>query len=60
MCFVMTETQVEGAMIPEAVPVEGAVPEADVLEGATTGPDGPMAPPRSRRKCITIHSRILA
>jgi hypothetical protein len=44
MCFVMTETQVEGTTIPEVVPVEGVVPEADVLEGATTEPEGPMAP----------------
>jgi hypothetical protein len=44
MCFVMTEPQVEGTTIPEAVPVEGVMPEADVLEGATTGPKGPMAP----------------
>jgi hypothetical protein len=43
MCFVMTETQIEWATIPAAVPVEGAVPEADVLEGATTGPEGLMA-----------------
>jgi hypothetical protein len=40
----MTETQVEGTTIPEAVPVEGVVPEADVLEGATTEPEGSMAP----------------
>jgi hypothetical protein len=40
----MTEAQVEGTTIPEVVPVEGAVSEADVLEGATTGPEGPMAP----------------
>jgi hypothetical protein len=44
MCFVMTESQVEGTTIPEAVPVEGAAPEADVLEGAATGPEGLMAP----------------
>jgi hypothetical protein len=40
----MTETQVEGITIREAVPVEGAVPEADVLEGALTEPEDPMAP----------------
>jgi hypothetical protein len=40
----MTETQVEGTTIPEAVPVEGAAPEANVLQGATNGPEGPMAP----------------
>jgi hypothetical protein len=35
----MTEAQVEGTTIPKAVPVEGVV-----LEGAATGPEGPMAP----------------
>jgi hypothetical protein len=40
----MIEAQVEGTPIPEAVPVEGAVPEANVLEGATIGPEDPMAP----------------
>jgi hypothetical protein len=43
-CLVMTETQVEGTVISEVVPVEGAVPEAEVLEGATTGPEVPVAP----------------
>jgi hypothetical protein len=42
--FVVTETQVEGTAIPEAVAIEGVVPEADVLGGATTGPEGPIAP----------------
>jgi hypothetical protein len=32
----MAETQVEGTMIPEVVPVEGAAPKTDVLKGATT------------------------
>jgi hypothetical protein len=40
----MTETQVEGTMIPEAVPVEGIVPEAEVLEGAGSEPDVTIAP----------------
>jgi hypothetical protein len=40
----MTKTQVEGTAIPEAVLVESTVPEVDVLEGATTGPEGSMAP----------------
>jgi hypothetical protein len=31
---VLTETQVGGTTIPEAVPVEGVVPEAEVLAGA--------------------------
>jgi hypothetical protein len=30
--------QVEGAAIPEAVPVEGIVPEAEVIAGSTSGP----------------------
>jgi hypothetical protein len=40
----MAETQVEGTMIPEAVPVEGAAPETVVLEGATTDLEVPVAP----------------
>jgi hypothetical protein len=43
-CLVMTETQVEGTVISKVVPVEGTVPEAEVLEGATTGPEVPVAP----------------
>jgi hypothetical protein len=35
----MIETQVEGTTIPEVVPVEGIVPEAEVLEGAGSGPE---------------------
>jgi hypothetical protein len=30
----LTETRVGGTTIPEAVPVEGIVPEAEVLAGA--------------------------
>jgi hypothetical protein len=41
---VLTEAQVEGTAIPEVVPVEGVVPEADVLEGVATGPEVPIAP----------------
>jgi hypothetical protein len=40
----MTGAQVEGVAIPEAVPVEGVASEAAVLEGATTGPEVPIAP----------------
>jgi hypothetical protein len=29
----MSDTQLEGTTIPEDVPVEGVVPEAEVLEG---------------------------
>jgi hypothetical protein len=40
----MTEAQVEGATIPEAVEIEGIVPEAEVPEGAASGPKVPIAP----------------
>jgi hypothetical protein len=39
----MKETKVEGTTIPEAVPVEGVVPEAEVLEGAASGPEVTIA-----------------
>jgi hypothetical protein len=41
--FVATETQVEGTAIPEAVAIEGVMPEADVLGGAASGPEGTIA-----------------
>jgi hypothetical protein len=41
---VVTETQVEGTPIPEAVAIEGVAPEAGVLEGAAPGPEVPIAP----------------
>jgi hypothetical protein len=40
----MIEAQVEGAAIPEVVPIEGVLPEAKALEGATSGPEVPIAP----------------
>jgi hypothetical protein len=40
----MTEAQVEGATIPEAVEIEGIVPEAEVPKGAASGPKVPIAP----------------
>jgi hypothetical protein len=40
----MTETQDVGTTIPEVVPVEGVVPEAEVLEGAGFGPEVTIAP----------------
>jgi hypothetical protein len=40
----MTETQVEGATIPKAVPAEGIVPEAEVLEGTASGLEVIIAP----------------
>jgi hypothetical protein len=33
----LTGAQVEGAAIPKAVPVEGVVPEAEVIAGSTSG-----------------------
>jgi hypothetical protein len=40
----LTETQVGGTTIPEAVPVEGIVPEAEVLAGAASEPTVIAAP----------------
>jgi hypothetical protein len=40
----MTETQVEGTTIPEAVPVEGIVPEVEVLEETASGLAVTVAP----------------
>jgi hypothetical protein len=44
MCLVLTETQAEGATIPEVVPVQGVVPEVEVLEDATSGLAVTVAP----------------
>jgi hypothetical protein len=51
VCFVVTEAQVEGATIPEAVAmetatgeVEVAVPVAGVQEGEAPDPEAPVAP----------------
>jgi uncharacterized membrane protein len=38
MCLVLTGAEVEGSTIPEAVPVEGVVPETEVATGAATEP----------------------
>jgi hypothetical protein len=40
----MTETQVEGTTIPKAVPVEGIVPEVEVLEETASGLAVTVAP----------------
>jgi hypothetical protein len=40
----MTETQVGGTTIPEAVPVEGVMHEAEVLVGAALEPGVTVAP----------------
>jgi hypothetical protein len=44
MCVVLTEAQVEGTAILEAVSVEGVVLKADVLKGAATGLEVPTVP----------------
>jgi uncharacterized membrane protein len=41
---VVIEVQVEGTVIPEAMAIEGVVHEADVLGGAASGPEVPIAP----------------
>jgi hypothetical protein len=41
---VLTGAQVEGSTIPEAVPVEGVVLEAEVITGAATEPAETTAP----------------
>jgi uncharacterized membrane protein len=41
---VLTGAEVEGSTIPEAVPVEGVVPEAEVVTGAATEPTETTAP----------------
>jgi hypothetical protein len=41
---VISDTQLEGTAIPEAVSVKGITPEAAVLEGTTTVPKVPVAP----------------
>jgi hypothetical protein len=41
---VLTGAQVEGSTIPEAVSVEGVVPEAEVITGTTTKPAETTAP----------------
>jgi hypothetical protein len=44
MWLVLTGAQVEGAEIPEAVPVEGVMPEAEVTAGASSEPAETAAP----------------
>jgi hypothetical protein len=41
---VLTRAEVEGSAIPEAVPVEGVVPEAEVATEAATEPTEMAAP----------------
>jgi hypothetical protein len=44
MWLVLTGAQVEGTTIPKAVPVEGVVPEGEVITGAATEPVETTAP----------------
>jgi uncharacterized membrane protein len=44
MWLVLTGAQVEGTAIPEAVPVEGVVPEAEMTAGAASEPVETAAP----------------
>jgi hypothetical protein len=47
----MTEEQVEGTTIPKVVPVEGVMPEAEVLEGAASEPEVKIAPEATEEVC---------
>jgi hypothetical protein len=49
VCLLLTGAEVEGSTIPEAVPVEGVVPETEVATGAATEPAEIAAPPGGRR-----------
>jgi hypothetical protein len=40
----MTKTKVEGTTILEAMSIEGVVPEAEVLDGAASGPEVTIVP----------------
>jgi hypothetical protein len=48
---VLTGSQVEGRTIPEAVPVEGIVPEAEVITGAVTEPAEKTTPGVTKEVC---------
>jgi uncharacterized membrane protein len=48
---VLTGAQVEGSAIPEAVPVEGIIPEAEVITGAATEPAERTAPGVTEEVC---------
>jgi hypothetical protein len=47
----LTRAQVEGSVIPEAVPVEGVVPEAEVITEAATEPTEIAAPRVAEEVC---------
>jgi hypothetical protein len=47
----LTEAEVQGSTIPEAMPVEGVVPEAEVATGAATEPTEIAAPGVAEEVC---------
>jgi hypothetical protein len=49
----MIEAEIEGSAIPEAVPVEGVVPETEVATEATTEP-AEIAAPGWPKKCVAM------
>jgi hypothetical protein len=51
VCLVLTGAEVGGNTIPEAVPVEGVVPEAEVATGAATEPAEVAAPGVAKEVC---------
>jgi hypothetical protein len=56
VCLVLTGAKVEGSTIPEAVPVEGVVPEVEVATGVATEPTKTAAPGWPKR-CMAMHCR---
>jgi hypothetical protein len=53
---VLTGAEVEGSAIPEAVPVEGVVPETKVATEAATEP-AEIAAPGWPKKCVAMPCR---
>jgi hypothetical protein len=51
----LTAAQVEGTVIPEAMPVEGVVPEAEMTAGAASEPAETAAPGVTER----VHDEAL-
>jgi hypothetical protein len=48
---VLTEAEIDGSAIPEAVPVEGVVPETEVATEAATEPAEIVAPGVAKEVC---------
>jgi hypothetical protein len=48
---VLTGAQIEGSVIPEVVPAEGVVPEAEVITEAATEPAETAAPGVTKEVC---------